>query len=482
MIQSLQLKYFYLFTGFILAVMLIGIATENFYLLALPGALIVFIAAFYYTEILWLTTVFLTPLAINMEKLDLGVGVSLPTEPIFFGLMFLYFFRFLNGKSYVKRIFLHPVSIVIYFYLFWQVITTITSVMPLISLKATLAKFWFITVFYFMALEIFKKYSNTKKFLWLYLSALTLVIIYTTLNHISHGLTERSAHWVMQPFYKDHTAYGAAIAFIFPAAIALTLKRNQTTLVRWVGFIIIAILVTGTILSYTRAAWLSLGVAFIVYLIYALRIKFTILVAATVIIAGFFLAFHEQILLRLEKNTQDSSTDFSSHVQSMSNISTDASNLERINRWNSALRMFEEKPIFGWGPGTYTFQYAPFQASSELTIISTNLGTGGNAHSEYLGPLAESGVLGSLSFVLILIVVLYIATRVHGETHIKDVRITLLAATLGLVTYFTHGILNNFLDTDKAAVPFWGMIAIIVAIDLYHKNISNSDAVSNNIE
>ena len=38
---------------------------------------------------------------------------------------------------------------------------------------------------------------------------------------------------------------------------------------------------------------------------------------------------------------------------------------------------------------------------------------------------------------------------------------------LGLVTYFTHGVLNNYLDTDKASVPVWGFIAIIVAIDIY---------------
>jgi hypothetical protein len=39
---------------------------------------------------------------------------------------------------------------------------------------------------------------------------------------------------------------------------------------------------------------------------------------------------------------------------------------------------------------------------------------------------------------------------------------------LGLVTYFTHGFLNNFLDTDKLSVPVWGFIAILVALDVYH--------------
>lgn len=46
---------------------------------------------------------------------------------------------------------------------------------------------------------------------------------------------------------------------------------------------------------------------------------------------------------------------------SVTNIQTDASNMERLNRWVSALRMFEERPMFGFGPGSYQFTYIPFQ-------------------------------------------------------------------------------------------------------------------------
>jgi len=98
-----------------------------------------------------------------------------------------------------------------------------------------------------------------------------------------------------------------------------------------------------------------------------------------------------KIVYNLEKNESESSGKFSEHIESMANITSDASNTERINRWKCALRMFREKPIFGWGPGTYVFQYAPFQFSYDRTIISTNFGDLGNAHSEYLGPLSESG-------------------------------------------------------------------------------------------
>ena len=60
----------------------------------------------------------------------------------------------------------------------------------------------------------------------------------------------------------------------------------------------------------------------------------------------------------LEKNSQDSSDSFVEHIESMSNVTTDASNLERINRWKSAIRLFQERPHLGWGPGTYQFHYA----------------------------------------------------------------------------------------------------------------------------
>ena len=43
-----------------------------------------------------------------------------------------------------------------------------------------------------------------------------------------------------------------------------------------------------------------------------------------------------------------------------------------------------------------------------------------------------------------------------------------LSLLIGLVTYFVHGTMNDFLDSDKASVPFWGFAAIIVALDLYY--------------
>ena len=184
------------------------------------------------------------------------------------------------------------------------------------------------------------------------------------------------------------------------------------------------------------------------------------------IFLGLFFSFQQQILDKLERNKQDSSANFVEHVQSITNISSDASNLERINRWQSALRMFRERPFWGWGPGTYQFLYAPYQRSKEKTIISTNLGDMGNAHSEYIGPLAESGVLGMIIMLLIAITSVRTGLKVYHKSKDYEVRMISLAATIGLVCYWLHGFLNNFLDSDKASVPVWGFMAIIISLRL----------------
>ncbi|HOZ88078.1 MAG TPA: O-antigen ligase family protein, partial [Bacteroidia bacterium] len=159
---------------------------------------------------------------------------------------------------------------------------------------------------------------------------------------------------------------------------------------------------------------------------------------------------------------------FANNVESVSNISTDASNLERLNRWSCAIRMWEDKPILGWGPGTYMFKYAPYQLSRDLTIISTNFGTNGNAHSEYLGPLSEQGIFGLVIVIALLLYATSLGYRLVYAVEDKETKILVTGLFLGLMTYFVHGFLNNFLDTDKLSLPFWGFLAALVTIDLYY--------------
>ena len=232
------------------------------------------------------------------------------------------------------------------------------------------------------------------------------------------------------------------------------------------GKLLLVILTAATILSYTRAAWLSLVGAGAVYIVYVLRMSKTTvwsLAFLALLIAGLNFSY---ISSKFERNTTDSSDDFNEHVSSVTNVSTDASNLERINRWSCAVRMFMDQPWVGHGPGTYMFLYAPYQRPSEKTIISTNGGNRGNAHSEYLSALCESGALGLLTFLGLLLTVIMVAINSYQKIEQDWIRGLLRVAFLGLITYYLHGFLNNFLDMDKASAPFWGFTALLAAISI----------------
>ena len=177
--------------------------------------------------------------------------------------------------------------------------------------------------------------------------------------------------------------------------------------------------------------------------------------------------------MELERNKYEHTTEeFGEKLQSATNVTTDASNLERLNRWSCAIEMFYEHPVMGFGPGTYAFEYARFQEPENTTIISTTNGDMGNAHSEYLGPLAEMGLFGLISVLLIVAAIFYKGITLYLKWPEDDrmIRTLLLAMIMSLVTYFVHGIINNYLDTDKAAVPIWMMCAIFISLEISLKN------------
>jgi putative inorganic carbon (HCO3(-)) transporter len=443
---------------------------EFYYFNIIPAAVLIIFLALFSLDKLILFVVFLTPLAINLQHLEGGLGLSLPTEPIIFGIMLIFILKQFHQSTIDKDVMRHPITIAIIINLIWILITCITSDMPIVSLKFLVSRLWFVIVFYLIGTQLFKKYSTIKKFSWLYIVSFTLIIFYTLYNHYLLGFEEKPANYVMSPFYNDHTVYGAMLAMFFPVLLFFTMNKKYSASIKLGAVVLLLIYIVALIFSYTRAAWVSLAVALVAYVLLLLHIKFRTILIALVGVSSVMLIYQTEIKMKLETNRQDASADFDKHIQSISNVSTDASNLERLNRWSAAFRMFSERPIFGWGPGTYAFEYAPFQHANEKTIISTNRGDRGNAHSEYIGPLSESGVLGLVTFVIIILCVLSTGFRLYYTIKDNETKKLVLVTLLGFITYIVHGGLNNFLDTDKASVPFWGFIAMLVAIDLYHKN------------
>jgi len=53
------------------------------------------------------------------------------------------------------------------------------------------------------------------------------------------------------------------------------------------------------------------------------------------------------------------------------------------------------------------------------------------------------------------------------DWHTSILTLSLICA---LLTYFIHGIFNNFLDTDKASIPVWATMSMIISLEIFSTN------------
>jgi len=489
MIKGLQSRYpNFLLWGILIsfiALSSIMLAFEIFYVPIVPVVLLFLALGLVAADKYLLVLVFFVPLSVPLSRVveGLTIDMHLPTEPLLAGLLLLYMIKYLMGQRIDLKVLRHPVTLAIYFHLGWLFITCLTSTDPMVSFKMLASRLWFIVGFYLLATQLFKEEKRMHTYVWMYVIAFSGVIIYAIINHLPHGLDNQvMAHRVASPFYKDHTSYGATLGFLLPVLVGLFLfikKKDINT--RFLMVLLILLFVIATVISYTRATWLSILASIGFWAILKLRIRFELVLVGAAILVGLFLSVRTELMIKLEQNRVESSSEFSEHIQSISNISTDQSNLERLNRWSCAIRMWKDKPLFGFGPGTYQFEYGRYQRSYEKTRISTDFGTRGNAHSEYLGPLSESGVFGLLSILMVMGASLYTGIRVYFTSRKTSIRIFSLAILVGLVSYYMHGLLNNFLDTDKISALFWGFTAMLVAMDIYHRNRPEEDEVDEKV-
>jgi len=199
--KEINIKWIYLISIVYIVLNSILIANEFYWFSVLPALILVLLLYLFSLDKLIFLITFLTPLAVNIRDFDLGFGISLPTEPLMAGVLLIFIIKLFYKNSIDKKLLKHPVTIAILINLIWIFITSITSEIPLVSLKFLTARLWFIVPYYFVAIQIFKNYRNIKLFPWIYVIPLIGVIFYTIYRHASYGFDSEIAHWIMSPLF-----------------------------------------------------------------------------------------------------------------------------------------------------------------------------------------------------------------------------------------------------------------------------------------
>ncbi len=414
----------------------------------------------------YMLIVFLAPFSMGMAFTD-GFKLSFPSEALTLVIIFLFLTKAVWGMKVNLDFIKHPISILLIADLIWALITTITSEMFDVSLKRFLLKFIFIIAYFFIIISLEKREKQFNLY-YFYGLGLIIPILSTFARHYQYNFSQPSSIDVIRPFYDDHTLYAACIAFVLPYFLLNTSSTNKNT--KWLSMLMSGIFIIAVLTSYSRAAWISLLAAGVIYLLLKLKVKFKHLFFSLIIGLVIVSVNFDTIYNSLRSTEIKYDENVTTHLSSVTNLENDASNLERINRWVCAMRMFQEKPLTGFGPGTYQFTYDRFQTKEYMTRISTHNGDKGNAHSEYFSYLSESGVIGLIVFTCIVFYSLYLGMRLLYGNISQEHKIIVTAALLGLVTFYIHGLFNTFSDYEKMSVLYLGSLGILVQMDLKSKN------------
>jgi O-antigen ligase len=433
-----------------------------------PGAVLgLVLLAWADLRYIWALGLALMPLSLNLGE-ESNVAITIPSDLIAIGLMFTVMVKGRSTGELLARVWRHPVFRALGLMWLWMLISIIPSEMPVVSLKYFLNTTWYLFGFFVFSLHVFATDVEwTRK--WLFITILPLLgaLGYTLTRHALEGFSFLASYRVMSPIFREHTVYAACVAIYAVAYPLLTLGQQRGTRKWALALAMSGLLAIAAVLSYTRGAWLGIIVAGGLWFCvkYWQRLKFLIVTGSVVVLAGFVILFSQDLS---DKQSNAEERGFGQHFQTAFDVKRNTSNQERLNRWVAALGMVEERPFFGFGPGTFAFQYARFQQTQYKTYVSTNQGEIGTAHNEFLLAISEMGWVAGFLFLFMVAAATYRGLRGYARAKHPVRRNAYAIAVCSLLTYFAHSFVNNFLDQDKMAMPIYVCLAIIVALDCLH--------------
>ena len=390
---------------------------------------------------------FLLPFSVEIE-LPNGFGTDLPSEPLMLvltGITILLFIQNFNNIS--KRIITHPISLLIIVHVLWILFTTLFSTDTFISFKFFLAKLWYVLPFYFLPLILFDKSSDYKKLVAALALGTFIAIAYVLVRHAAEGFSFASSNTVVRPIFRNHVNYAIMLLAVLPYLIFLFLSTKRYSLVK---FGLLLLFLIAIYFTYTRAAQLSVVLAAIMVLI--LKWKMTKYGLGLGMCVGILLV----VFLCTDNRYLDFAPDYEKTIahKKFDNLveattkMQDISTVERFYRWVAGFYMVDEKPITGYGPARFYFEYQPHTVTSYKTYVSDNPEKSG-IHNYYLMIAVEQGIPGLMIFLaLLFLVILKGENLIHRLKEKSDI-LLVYAACVSFILICIVILINDLLEADK---------------------------------
>ncbi len=448
------------------------------FLLVLGGVFLLDIKAIYY--LLWASI----PISIQFYFPN-GLSTDLPSEPL---MVLLMLGVLAIGISKIKQVpatyILHPITILLFLHFAWICLTIFNAHDKVIAFKFAVAKFWYIIPFYVGSLFFLRTLKDYKRLILSILIPLASLVLIIIIKHAIEGFTFVAANKVIHPFFRNHVNYASILVVFLP--FVWFYHRVQTKHIFYIRLLLLSIgvmFLAGIFLSYTRAAFVSLGlIVFSYYIIRHRLIKYAIVLSLLLSSWWIYSLVNNNKYLRYAPNYEQTIAhkDFESLLSATYKLK-DISTMERVYRWVAGFRMVHRHPWMGFGPNNFYSNYKSYTIRAFETYVSDNPEKSG-IHSYYLMTAVDQGLPGLFLFCVLSFLSLIYGEYLYHRIKNKELKLLLMAALLSQIAILSILIINDMLETVKVGPFFFLNLAIIVGIDLHTRKLSQTSDHKKNIQ
>lgn len=322
------------------------------------------------------------------------------------------------------------------------VLLTIPSILVSDSLVTSIKDFFGLWIWRYVVFVIIAVFIKRREYLVNMLAAFLAVssveCLFTLLEVLNHIRTDGRG-W---GFGGNPLILSGVMCMLLPVVVVILMDPGFEKKLKKISvFAVISILV-GLLCNKSRGAWLTeLIVIPVATYRYVKKNKFYLAVMLAVFfgIAGFMV----------------SSPQYMQRVKSITNITTERSNADRIWAWRSALDMLREHPATGVGFGQFKVRYlAEYKYAQESQKLT-------HAHNNFLQVSAENGIIGLAGFLYFIGYYLYRSMRNYCINK-NPYDILVFTIFFGFICLF--GMIDYSLGFSTGIRTMWFLLAIILQL------------------
>ena len=195
----------------------------------------------------------------------------------------------------------------------------------------------------------------------------------------------------MTSLFNNQNYAGAWLSIVFPFSLALIFKNKNRLILRSVSLFLFSLIFLGIIFTHSRSAFGSALITIILFLFSIFnrkRIKNFLLFILLIIIS--ILVLKAQNLIPIDFSLSEGI--YNRNIQSF--------DLSRKDIWGYALKAIIQRPLFGWGSGSFPFIFRNFTGIWK-----------GHSHNIFLELFFSYGIFVGLAFIFFLKQIFFISFK-----------------------------------------------------------------------